>query len=155
METTGKNGGVPLGWIPSAAGFSLALLILAGCAQIGPASISHGRAAYNEVIAKTDDDQSLAYIVRLRYGKTVNLLTVASITANVRFSANAGAQFGIGPDENFAGNLVPLSGGIAYEENPTISYLPVRSDKHLRQILSPIPLERLIPLFPVRSTSCR
>ncbi len=144
-----KNGGMLAGWIPSVTGFSLALLMLGGCAQIGPAAISHGRGAYNEVIAKTDDDQSLAFIVRLRYGETANLLTVASITANVRFSANAGAQFGIGPDENFAGNLVPLSGGIAYEENPTISYLPVRGDKHLRQILSPIPLEYLALLYNV------
>ena len=93
----GKNRGMLAGWIPPVAGFSLALLISGGCAQIGPASISHGRAIYNEVIAKTDDDQSLAYIVRLRYGQTANLLTVASITANVRFSANAGAQFGFAP----------------------------------------------------------
>ena len=74
-----KNGGMLAGWIPSVTGFSLALLMLGGCAQIGPASISHGRGAYNEVIAKTDDDQSLAFIVRLRYGETANLLTVISL----------------------------------------------------------------------------
>ena len=142
-----KSGGMLAGWTPSIIGYSLAILILGGCVQVGPTAISQGRGAYNEVIAKTDDEQSLAYIVRLRYGETANLLTVSSITANVRFSASAGAQFGIGPNENFAGNLVPLSGGIAYEENPTISYLPVRSDKHLRQILSPIPLEFLVLLF--------
>ena len=137
------------GWRAYAAGVGLALLILGGCAQIGPASISHGRGAYNEVITKTDDEQSLTFIVRLRYGLTTNLLTVASITANVRFRANAAAQVGVGPNENYVGNLVPLSGGVAFEENPTISYLPVRSDKHLRQILSPIPIDILALLFNV------
>ncbi len=135
------------GWRAYATGVGLALVILGGCTQIGPASISHGRGAYNEVIARTDDEQSLAFIVRLRYGESTNFLTVASITANVRFSANAQAQIGIGSSRNYEGNLVPLSTGVAYEENPTISYLPVRSDKHLRQILSPIPLDILALLF--------
>ncbi len=57
VGTMRKNGGMLAGWIPSVTGFSLALLMLGGCAQIGPASISHGRGAYNEVIAKTDHEQ--------------------------------------------------------------------------------------------------
>ena len=50
---------------------------------------------------------------------------MASVTANVRVATNASINVGIGPEEYFAGNLVPLSGGVAYEENPTISYIPV------------------------------
>src|SRR5262249_62122840 len=48
---------------------------------------------------------------------------------------------------NFAGARVPLSGGSAYDENPTISYLPVQGDKHLRQLLSPIPPDLLVPII--------
>jgi hypothetical protein len=118
-----------------------------GCAVVGPASLSRGRAAYAEVIAETNAEQSLATLVRLRYGAPWSLVGVASVTAQVRFGANARAEFGVGPDANFAGALVPLSGGVAYDENPTISYLPVQGDKHLRQLLSPIPLDLLVPIL--------
>ncbi len=114
---------------------------------MGPASLSRGRVAYNEAIAQTNAEQSLAWIVKLRYGISSEMLAVSSITANVSFSARANAEIGMGPAENYQGNLVPLSGGVAYEENPTISYLPVQGAKHMRQLLSPLPLHLLVLLL--------
>ena len=118
-----------------------------GCAVFGPSSLSRGRGAYAEVIAETNAEQSLATLVRVRYGAPWILVAVSSVTAQVRFNVNTRAEFGIGPDANFAGALVPLSGGVAYDENPTISYLPVQGDKHLRQLLSPIPPDLLVPII--------
>lgn len=103
-----------------------------------------GRADYNEVINRTEDEQMLLAIVKGRYGETVSLLAVSSVAANVRFSTNAGVQAGFGPDENFAGNIIPFSGGFAYEENPTITYAPVQGAQYLRQLMSPIPLDILV-----------
>jgi hypothetical protein len=119
----------------------LALLTLSGCAVVGPRSISMGRADYNEALNKTEDDQLLMSIVRGRYGETFSLLAVTGVAANVRFGTNAGVNIGFGPDENYAGNLVPFSGGLAYEENPTITYAPVQGELYARQLLSPIPLD--------------
>jgi len=118
-----------------------------GCGAVGPASLSRGRAAYNEVLTKTRIEQSLSYLVRLRYGVLSTMLGVSSITANVRFRANAGVNVGVGPGAGYAGNLVPLSGGFAYEENPTISYLPVEGEKQLRRFVSPISLDLFVPVF--------
>src|SRR5215510_9557528 len=118
-----------------------------GCAVIGPSSLSRGRVAYAEVIAETNAEQSLATLVRVRYGAPWILLAVSSVTAQVRFSTDARAEFGVGSKANFAGALVPLSSGVAYDENPTISYLPVQGDKHLRQLLSPIPTDLLVPII--------
>lgn len=118
-----------------------------GCAVVGPTALSRGRAAYAEVIAETNAEQSLALLVRLRYGAPWGLVAVSSVIANVRFNASARGEIGVGPDASFAGALVPLSGGVAYEENPTISYLPVHGDKHLRQLLSPIPTDLLAPVL--------
>ncbi|MBT8367027.1 MAG: hypothetical protein KJP23_20235 [Deltaproteobacteria bacterium] len=120
--------------------------VLCGCAVVGPTSISMGRADYNEAINKTDDDQMLMSIVRGRYGETFSLLAVTGVAANVRFGTNAGVNIGFGPDENYAGNLVPFSGGLAYEENPTITYAPVQGEQYARQLLSPIPLDFLLLL---------
>ncbi len=118
-----------------------------GCAVLGPSALSRGRAAYAEVIAETNAEQSLGLLVRLRYGAPWSLVAVSSVTANVRFNAIARGEIGVGPDASFAGALVPLSGGVAYEENPTISYLPVHGDKHLRQLLSPIPADLLVSVL--------
>jgi hypothetical protein len=56
----------------------LALLGSAGCALVGPASIRGGRAAYNDAIVATHNQQVLAMIVRMRYGETSGLLAVSS-----------------------------------------------------------------------------
>ena len=121
-----------------------ALLWLSGCAGVGPSAISMGRADYNAAINKTEDEQILLSIVKGRYGETTTLLAVSGVAANVRFRADASIDAGVGPEENYAGNLVPLSGGLAYEENPTITYAPVMGEKYFRQVLSPIPMDTVL-----------
>ena len=122
----------------------LLLFALSGCATLGPRSISMGRADYNEAINKTEDEQMLLSIVKGRYGDTYSLLSVSGVAANVRFSTIAGVQAGFGPTSHYDGNLVPFSGGLAYEENPTITYTPVQGEQYLRQLLSPLPLNLLV-----------
>ncbi len=134
-------------WFSVTAICCLMLSGLQSCSILGPRTLSQGRPAYNDAIVTTNSEQVLAMIVRMRYGLATSQLAVSSITANVRFSAGLGAQVGVGPSENFEGNLIPLSGGVTYDENPTISYVPVQGEKHLRQLLSPIPLDLLVPLL--------
>jgi hypothetical protein len=122
----------------------LVLCVFSGCAIVGPRSIGTGRAGYNEVINKTQDEQMLLSMVKSRYGETASLLAVSGVAANVRFSTHAGIQAGFGPGDNYKGNLVPFSGGLAYEENPTITYVPVQGEQYLRQVLSPVSLDVLI-----------
>ena len=143
-----------MGFYPGGLRLFLALGILCstifsfyGCTQLGPRSISRGRASYNEAITQTDNEQLLMSIVRGRYGETYNMLAITAVAANIRFSASANAQVGIGPSENYIGNLVPLSSGVAYEENPTITYAPAQGAEFLRQLHSPVPLETLILLI--------
>lgn len=127
------------------------LCVFSGCAIVGPRSISVGRAGYNEVINKTEDEQMLLSMVKSRYGETSTLLAVSGVAANVRFSTRAGIQAGFGPDDSYEGNLVPFSGGLAYEENPTITYVPVQGEQYLRQLMRPIPLDILV-LFMLNET---
>lgn len=123
---------------------SLILCALSGCTIVGPRSISMGREDYNEAINKTEDEQMLLSIVRGRYGETFSLLAVSGVAANIRFKTNAGIEVGVGPNTNYDGNLVPFSGGLSYEENPTITYVPVQGEQYLRQLLSPISLDILV-----------
>src|SRR5262245_19041031 len=130
-----------------------AILWLSGCgrflgprATLGPGTIVRGRQLYSEVISDTNNQQTLELIVRARYGEPWGLLSVATVTANVRTTALANSQFGVGPTANYQGNLVPLSLGLAYEENPTVTYTPVQGERYAKNILSPIGLEMLVLL---------
>ncbi|MBT8367522.1 MAG: hypothetical protein KJP23_22750 [Deltaproteobacteria bacterium] len=116
----------------------LSALGFGGCAVVGPQSIAAGRGVYAEVINRTEDEQILNAIVRQRYDETFGMMSVASVTANLNFSAQAGANIGIGDSDNYAGNLVPLSAGVAYEENPTISYVPLKGEDFMQRMLSPV-----------------
>ena len=85
--------------------------LFAGCQTLGPVALGAGRGAYNDIIATTSSEQTLGLIVRLRYSDPIGLLTVSSVTAGLKFSAQATGQAGFGPRANYAGNLVPFSAG--------------------------------------------
>ena len=55
------------------------------------------------------------------------------MTANLKVGASLGANVGIGSDSSYAGNLVPLAAGATYEENPTISYVPLRGEQFVER----------------------
>ena len=113
---------------------------LAGCTTVGPNTIRSGRMAYNDAIAETNNQQLLRAVVDNRYSERGNLLAVASVTANVRVRTSTGVQLGFGDSDDYAGNLVPFSAGAVYEENPTISYVPVEGEKYTAQLFSPVPV---------------
>lgn len=119
--------------------FTLVLVLAiawAGCNVVGPSAISNGRGTYNAVINQTEDEQILTLLVRQRYDETLGLLAVSSVTASIRVGASVGANAGIGPESGYEGNLVPLSAGAAYEENPTISYIPLRGEQFVERMLA-------------------
>ncbi len=123
------------------AGLLLPVLFGTGCTFLGPKALRGSRSAYNDAIVATNAQQVLSMVVRMRYGEPTGLLAVTSVTSNMSLQASLGAEFGIGPESNYQGNLVPLSAGFAYEQNPTISYTPVQGEQYMRQLLSPLPLD--------------
>lgn len=114
---------------------------LGGCDTIGPQAIYNGRPAYNEAIERTDNQQMFDVIVKNRYGESAGLMVVASVSANFKVKGSIDAQFGIGNGVNYAGNLVPLNTGAAYEESPTITYSPVAGKDFLAELFGHLPLE--------------
>jgi len=126
-----------------AVGLTLTAL-LAGCTWLGPEIIRSGRAAYNDAILTTNDEQLLQNIVRMRFGDSIGFLTVSSITANVFMSASGTVNIGAGAPASYAGNLVPIAGTLTAEQNPTISYTPVSGDRILRQLTGETPLDLAI-----------
>lgn len=122
------------------------LAALAGCNIAGPLALSSGRSTYNAVINRTEDEQILSIIVRQRYDETFGMLAVSSVTASIRVGASVGGNVGIGPQSGYEGNLVPLSAGATYEENPTITYVPMGGEEFVERMLAPISAEQTLLL---------
>jgi hypothetical protein len=112
-----------------------------GCATVGPASIANGRAAYTDVITRTNDEQLLASLVRMRYAETSTLLMVTAITAQSELSVGSELQAGMGKESSYEGNLVPFSVDGRYSESPTISYEPITGADFLKQLVTPLGLD--------------
>jgi hypothetical protein len=102
------------------------------------------RSVYNEAINRTEDEQMLLSIVKGRYGETSSQLAVSAVVANINFKTNAGVEAGFGSKDNYRENLVPFSGGFAYEENPTITYTPIQGEQYMKQLMSPVSLDILV-----------
>jgi hypothetical protein len=131
-------------------GYLMTICVLGGlltaCNTLGPSAIRSGRLDYNQAITQTNNQQMLMAIIHNRYEELGSLLAVASITANVRFTAGTELQLGFGASDNYSGNLVPFSASTVYEENPTISYTPVTGEKYANQLMSPLPVSVLAQL---------
>lgn len=130
----------------------LLVLIMAGCSSLGPRSIDAGRSAYAEAISRTEDEQILLSIVKGRYGESASLLQVNAIAANIRFRVDTGLELGFNGDTGVPGENL-ITGGMAYEENPTITYSPVEGEQYLKQLMTPVPLDFL--LLAMRSSTTR
>jgi hypothetical protein len=121
-------------------------VLLAGCTVAGPSAVRNGRLAYNRAITETNNQQILMAIVQSRYDEAASMLAVASVTANVTVTASTAIELGFGDSDNYRGGLVPFRAGAIYEENPTISYVPVAGAAYARQVFSPVPVSVLAEL---------
>jgi len=126
-----------------AAGASVVAAVGA-CNAVGPAALGNSRAAYNNIINQTEDEQILAAIVRLRYDQTFSLLAVTSITANISMRSSVDVEAEIGPGSSFEGST--FGAWVLYEENPTISYGPVGSEVIVERMLAPLSADQTLLL---------
>ena len=66
-------------------------LFLGGCSvfdefiQIGPDSVQDSRGEFNQVISDTNDSQSLLNLVKRRYGDSISVLEVSSVSTSIEW----------------------------------------------------------------------
>ena len=116
-------------------------LAAAGCqATLGPGAIRRAVPSYNETIERTQNQQLLLNLVRLRYRDTPLFLEVASVTAQQTLAHS----YGIGTDLSLGGTdpisaTVKPSLGLTYSETPTIVFTPLSGEAFFRRLLQPLP----------------
>ena len=126
-------------------------LLLGGCSvfdefiQIGPDSVQDSRGEFNQVISDTNDSQSLLNLVKRRYGDSISVLEVSSVSTSIEWQRGGSLALTIfdgGPDANSAG----IGGAARYTEKPTITYLPLKGGDFIKKVLSPVDVDMLMLL---------
>ena len=119
---------------------------MAGCVtRVGPRTIPTARFNYNEMIARSLNEQLLLNLVRLRYRDTPLFVDVGGVVAQYSVSGEVSASpvvMKLGSDKNEYG--FGISG--SFSERPTITYEPLKGEEFAQRLLSPISPVTLILL---------
>jgi len=100
------------------------LLLVAGCASVGPGTIDRDRLDYTTAMAESWKSQMLLNIVKLRYGDTPVFLDVPSVIS--QYAIQGRINLGAGWNASITGGDTQTVGveGL-YAERPTITYTPL------------------------------
>ena len=118
------------------------LLMLSGCAAIGPSRLPADRFDYGAAIAASTNEQMLLNLVRLRYSETPVFLDVNTVIAQYQFDVRGqlGLEVGFSGTAGPPGDsLVNPEVGGSWSERPTITYAPRTGPKFIRSLLTPLP----------------
>jgi hypothetical protein len=115
-----------------------------GCLNFGPISLKSERSKYNMAIQKTNDEQLLLNLVRLKYRDTPFFLEVGNVASQFRMKNKASISAKL---ESMVKDIFNLGASTSYEESPTVSYTPLQGDKFVKNILSTLPLKTITLLI--------
>ncbi len=117
---------------------TLFLFMLSGCSKLTTGVIHRSRTDYNMVLQRTDNEQLLLNLVRLRYRDRPFFLETSSISSQFVFSPKLRADLSAGTA--LSGSI---SGDVGYEERPTVSYTPLQGESFLQRVMSPVSWETI------------
>lgn len=126
-----------------------ALLLLAGCTNLGPRAVKMGRTQYNMVFRETNDEQLLLNIVRFRYLEPPYFLELKSLNTQFLFNPKAQAELDIPHPISSWNPDLRLNLEFDYEEKPTISYVPLTGKDFVTRMLSPIGIDTILLILNV------
>jgi hypothetical protein len=128
-------------WI--AVGIFIVAFLLNGCSGLGPSTLKGNRYNYNTTIQRSNDQQLLLNLVRLKYRDTPYFLEVNSVAAQFKFRASADAATTL---QDGVKTILGIGVGASVEENPTVSYAPLQGEQFIQRFLSHIPLQNIFLL---------
>lgn len=125
------------------------LLVLNGCASIGPKQIDVDREAYNDIVRETDYEQILKNIVRLSYAEPTSYLKITNVTASYQFRRSMSGNLGIEQTNSNNTSALPnsttgvlgVSPSVEYSDAPTISYVPIDDAAFVTALQQPVNFE--------------
>jgi hypothetical protein len=124
---------------------------MAGCASIGPATVTRDRFDYTGAVAESWKSQMLLNLVKIRYGDTPVFLDVGQIVAGYTvqgtFSALGSVFSTSGVVPGVPNSSVTLGAQGQYTDRPTITYTPLAGERFARSLMTPVPPAALLSLI--------
>jgi hypothetical protein len=125
----------------------LAVIALAGCSSIGPATVQRDRLDYSQALAEAAKREILLNIVKLRYGDVPNLVSVSQLVAGYTVEGRVDLRSDFfREDFNFSDDVNFGIGG-TFSDRPTVTYTPIKGEDFVRVMLTPIPPAELIAML--------
>jgi hypothetical protein len=120
------------------------VLIVSGCAGIGPSTVSRDRYDYTAAISDSWKRQMLFNLVKIRYGDAPVFMDVSSVISQYQIAGqvNLGATI----NNNPWSTSETLGATGTYVDRPTITFTPIIGDKFARSLMSPIPPSAILSL---------
>jgi hypothetical protein len=112
------------------------MVLLFGCAPLGPTTVARDRFDYTTAIADSWKRQMLLNIVKIRYGDAPIFLDVASIINQYSFETELRGT--LGWSEPPSVQRQELGGTGRYYDRPTITYNPLTGEKFARNLMTPV-----------------
>lgn len=122
------------------------LFFLPGCLSFGPKRLPIDSFNYNEVIARSSNEQMLLNLVRLRYREVPVFLAVGSVITQYFYAGDLDTNATFGKDLGSTVHKVGASARLLYAERPTITYSPLSGGEFSQQLLRSIPKELVFSL---------
>ncbi len=120
------------------------LLSVNGCINLGPTTLKSERSNYNLAVQKTNDEQLLLNLARLKYRDTPFFMEVSTVASQFTLSSSANASATL---QDGIKGLFGLGGSVGMTEKPTVTYSPLQGDQFIQRVLSPLPLQTITLLF--------
>lgn len=119
-------------------GAACLLTAFAGCAHLGPPSVTVDRFDYSTTIAESWKEQTLLNIVKLRYLDLPVFVDVSSIVAGYSLQTGVSVNGVLSSRSAVQGDYGSFGGQGIYTDRPTITYVPLTGEKFLRGLVTPI-----------------
>jgi hypothetical protein len=121
------------------------IVVVSGCAGIGPLTVSRDRFDYTAAISDSWKRQMLFNMVKIRYGDAPVFLDLSSVISQYQIAGqiSVGATFNTNPWSS--SEFLGTTGN--YVDRPTITYTPVMGDKFARSLMSPVPPPAILSLM--------
>lgn len=123
-----------------------AILVVTGCASIGPRRVSIDRNTYNNIVRETDQEQLLTNIVRQRYLEITQYIQITNLTASYSLSQSLSGSVSALTSTGPASITSSLSPSITYSDTPTISYIPLSNIEFAKSLMTPVTMENFLLL---------
>jgi len=117
--------------------------IFFGCTKHGPVFLQSERSQYNQAIQKTNDEQLLLNLVRLKYHDTPLFMEVHNIASQFTLQKNMVISTAL----QGAKGIFIQGASTLVEESPTISYSPLHGENFVQGVLTAISLKTIVLLF--------